>query len=70
MLVDELEGAGCGLSEEEILMSVLGGLDESYDNVFSTLAKKMLTKIMTIEDAKALFLIHECKLERFCQSIH
>lgn len=59
LLDNKLERTGCGLSEEEKLMSALGGLDESYDNVFSTLIERMLTEIITVDDAKAK-LSHEC----------
>lgn len=58
MLSDELEPAGCGISEEQKLMTVLGGLDESYDNVFSTLTKIILKEVVTLDDAKALLLSH------------
>lgn len=45
-------------------MFVLSGLDENFDNVFSTIIQKMLTEKVTIDYAKALVIIHESSLER------
>lgn len=63
MLIDDLERARCRLFEEEILMNVFGGLDESHDNVFFNSNWKMLIEPVTIDDAKALLLSHECRME-------
>lgn len=40
------------------------GLDESYDNIFSTLTETMLNETVILEDAKALKLSHECRITR------
>lgn len=45
-------------------MTVLRSLDETYDNVFSTLTETMLNEQVTLDDAKALLLSHKCKLKR------
>lgn len=45
-------------------MTVLRSLDETYDNVFSTLTETMLNEQVTLDDAKALLLSHKCKLTR------
>lgn len=64
VLTDELVPVGCPISEEEKLMYILSGLDEKFDNVFSTITKKMLTEKVIIDDAKVLLLSHESRLER------
>lgn len=43
------------------MTSILEELDESY--VFSLLIEYMHTKTITIDDAKALLINHECRLE-------
>lgn len=40
LLIDEFHSTGYGLSEDEKVMSILGGLDESYNSVFTTLIEK------------------------------
>lgn len=65
LLANELKEAGYPLTEEEKPMSILSGLDESYDNVFFILTKRMFSKIMTVDNAKALLLSHECRLDRY-----
>lgn len=49
-------------------MTILSGLDESYDNVFYTLIEIMLSPTVTLDDAKLLLLSHESKLDR-CKSL-
>lgn len=56
MLTDELQSVGYPIFEEEALMYMLGGLDENFDNVFSTMIEKMLSEKVTIDDIKALLL--------------
>lgn len=67
LLIYELQEAECGVSEEEKLMSVLGVLDENYDNVFSTLTGRMMNETIITYDAKAFLQIHGCKIE--CRKI-
>lgn len=64
MLIYELSAAGYGISKDEKLMTVLSGLDEHYDSVFSTLIERMLSEQITIDDANALLLTHESRLQR------
>lgn len=64
VFTDDLIAASCPIFEEEKLMYVLGGLDEDYDNVLTTITGKMLGEKVTIEDAKALLLSHESQIER------
>lgn len=45
-------------------MNVLGGLDESYDNVFSTLTKRMISEVVAVDVAKAFLMSHESRLEK------
>lgn len=52
MLCDELEVVGCTINDEEKIMYVLTGLDESFNKMYSKLIEKMLTKKITIDDAK------------------
>lgn len=57
-----LQAVGFPMSEEK-LMSVLSGLDESFDKVFSTITEKMLNEKIIVNDAKALPLNYESRLE-------
>lgn len=43
---------------------MLGGLYESFDNIFSIITKKMIYESVTIDDAKALLLSHKSRIER------
>lgn len=52
------------VTNKEKLMYVLVSLDESFDSIFVTLTKKMLTKRITLDDAKVLMLSHESRLTR------
>lgn len=53
---NELQYTRYGLFEDEKLMVVLGGLDESYDSVFLTIIERMIFEFFSIDDAKALLL--------------
>lgn len=64
LLISKLKGVGCGIDEEENLMGVTSGLDENYDNVFSTLTKRIMYETVTRDDAKALLQSHECRSKR------
>lgn len=64
LLVYEHERGEYSLFEEEKLMYILSDHNESYDYVFWILTKWMLNEIVTIDDARALLLSHECRLER------
>lgn len=64
LLTDDLEAIDYGISEEEKLISVLGGLDENYDSVFSIITEHMIHEKITADDAKSLLQIHKCRLER------
>lgn len=64
MLAGELETASSSLIDEQKLMKFLGDLDESHDNVISTFIERMLNETVTLDDAKALFLSHECFLAK------
>lgn len=45
-------------------MIVLGSLDESYDNVFSTFTERILSEtVIMMDDARKLMLSHESRLE-------
>lgn len=59
MLCDKLEIDGDTVTNRENFMYVLGGINESFDHVFSTLIEKMLIEKTTIGDAKALLLSHK-----------
>lgn len=48
-------------------MYVLGGLYESFDNIFSIMTKKMISESVTIGDSKALLLSHKSRIERWHQ---
>lgn len=64
ILTDDLESASCVVSEEEKLMYVLRGLDESFDNIFSTITEKMIFEKLIVEYTKALLLSHESRIGR------
>lgn len=64
ILIDELYAPDCGLNEEQPLTIVLSGLDELYDNVFSTLTERLLNENVIVDDAKSLLISHECRLEK------
>lgn len=59
-----MEVASRTIINEEKLIYLLGGLNEGFDNVFSTLTKKMLTIKTTIDDANARLLSHWNRLEK------
>lgn len=40
-------------------MYVLGRLHENFDNVFATITEKMLSKKVTVDDGKILFLSYD-----------
>lgn len=44
-------------------MEVISGLDEAFNSVFSSLAEKMVSKNVTLDDVKALLLRHKSRLE-------
>lgn len=50
-------------------MTILVGLEENYNNVFSTLTKRMLNEIVALDDIKDFLLIHECIVARVVQRI-
>lgn len=69
-LFDELAFIGYAISDNVKLMFILSHLDENFDNVFSTIIEKMLTKKFIIGNAKALLLNHENRLERRKTSVN
>lgn len=44
LLYDELQSVGYGLFKDEKLMAILVGLDEFYDNIFSIVTMRMISK--------------------------
>lgn len=46
-------------------MSILSGLDKSYDNVLSTLIERILSESVIDDDAKAFLLSYESKLNKY-----
>lgn len=59
----ELEAADRVLIEGKNVMTILGGLDEQHDIVFSVLTEMMMYEPVKV-DAKALLLSHENRSER------
>lgn len=51
---DDLQSVGCNISDEEKLVYVLKGLDETSNSIFTTLIEKMLSDKVIIDFAKAL----------------
>lgn len=64
VLIYELLNARCTVNEEERLMYILSGLDEKFDNVFSTIIENILSEKITIDDVKSLLLSHDSRLQR------
>lgn len=64
MLWGELEAIGCIVTKKEKIMYVLGALNETFDNVFSTLTENMLINKTMVYDAKGLLLSYQSKIER------
>lgn len=64
MLTDELGATGYGLIDEQKRRTILGGLDENYDNVFSTFTKRMLNELVILDDATYLLLSQKCWLAK------
>lgn len=45
-------------------MYVFGGLDRTFDTIFTTLIENMISDKVTIDDAKTFLLTHESRIDR------
>lgn len=68
-LFDKLEVVDCALTEEQKVMTILGGLDEQYysdelEAIDCAFIVRMMYEKVKVEDAKALLLSQENRIER------